>query len=227
MNTPKYAFVIILAVNSYALAMQCKAQALLRELPSRDSNLQHVNPNTPVVALKSKCGIVIIWNKSAPFFRMEVCGKEVSSFGDKEVVFRVDGIAFEVLTTPIKPFWNNKISGSPIQILQEHRIWESAYLNEFTGQKLVIKERITKANNGDDILIWEALPFSKPLPEGSSRIYMTRYRNGGVIALSSTISSPDEKNRTEQLLLDAISNLEIYSQKLNIADEQQKLRTQK
>lgn len=207
--------------------MQCKAQTVLRELPSRDSNLQHVNPNTPVVALKSKCGIVAIWNKSEPFFRMEVCGKEISSFGDKEVVFRVDGIAFEILTTTIKPFSKKQAVESQIQILQEHKIWELNYLNEFTGQKLILKEKLAKAKDGDDILIWEALPFSKPLPEGSSRIYLTRYRNGRVIALSSTISSPDEKSRTEELLLDAISNLEIYSQKINIADEQRKLRTKK
>ncbi len=212
---------------SGALATSSEAQTILRELPSRDANLQHVNPRTPVVALKSKCGMIVIWNKSEPFFKMEVCGESISSFGDNEVVFKVDGIAFEVLTTSIEPFWKNKKTETQIQILQEHKIWESNYLNEFTGQKLILKEKITKAKDGNDILIWEALPFSKPLPEGSSRIYLTRYRNGRVIALSSTVSSPDEKNRTEQLLLDAISDLDIHSQKIDIAAEQRKLHTKK
>lgn len=207
--------------------MQSKAQTVLRELPSRDSNLQHVSPKSPVVALKSPCGMVVIWNKSEPYFRMQVCGKKISSFGDKEVVFKVDDIAFEVLTTSIEPFLEKHAVKSQVQVLHEHKTWELNYLNEFTGQKLILKERTAKAKDGDDILIWEALPFSKPLPEGSSRIYLTRYRNGRVIALSSTISSPDEKIRTEQLLFDAISNLDIYSQKINIAAEQQRLRNTK
>ncbi len=166
-------------------------------------------------ALKDSDGLVIVWNRSKPYFKMKVIGKETKGTAEGEsAYFMVDGVFLQVLSLETDQFIKKTVGLSNEQILEAHRDWEFDYMKHLIGAGASVKSWPSKLPDGTPVLYWEAIPEVIEEGKPSKHVMVTRYRDGAVICVTSVESKSNPLDRAKALIFDAISHIDFLDKRL-------------
>ncbi len=160
-----------------------------------------------VAGVKDSTGMVILWNRSQPYFSMHVPGNQFKGMGQHGTYFKVDGMFLQVQSTGINEFWPDAKVIDPAAILVAHRDWEAAFLQRAAGVAMKLNSRPGKLNDGTPVLFWEMAPTKVRAGMPTSQLFVTRFEAGKVILAGSALEDGVSKSKAKAVILDAISHV--------------------
>jgi len=168
--------------------------------------------------------MVIVWNRSKPYFRMKVLGRDVSGFGETGAYFTVDGIFLQVLSVEATAFLPAGAKADAAAILTAHRDWDFKNMQRALGEKSVLTSYAGKLADGTPFLYWQVVPEKKLAPGSPSTYLMvTRFHAGGVIGATSVEQEGIPLDRAKALVFDAISHIQFSETMMNMHQIQKEL----
>jgi hypothetical protein len=175
-------------------------------------------------ALRDDDGLVIVWNKSKPYFRTKVVGAETKGTVDgHSAYFLIDGIFLQVLSLETEQFLKSTDGLSDEQILVAHRDWEFDYMKNTLHSAASVKSWLNKLPDGTPILYWEAIPEKMVVGKPMKHIMVTRRVPGAVICATSVEDSSTPLDKAKALIFYTISHVELLSNRLEATDLQKVL----
>jgi hypothetical protein len=200
------ALVVVLLVVGFLvpITVQSATYTTLPELSAQDES--------PVSAIKTDDGYLLVWNQPDLHFTVLLKGKNVQPLGDTEHVFlNVDGMVVQVQLASIKQFAPDAKARRLDEkgILTAHRDWESKYLEGLLSSKLKLQSYNAKLSTGGDASLWQF-----DMPEGMNaearkQLYLTTVRGDYVVLLNATATTSIPEETARKFLLDTMATLKI------------------
>ena len=100
---------------------------------------QEVMP--PLFAVKSDHGAIIYHNEAGNKFAFEIPGREINGGLTPMNTFRfaVDGQTINIMFARVEDMSGDKKTTNPVEILQAHQKWETAFQSKLSGGKLPLE----------------------------------------------------------------------------------------
>lgn len=180
-----------------------------------------------IAGIKDHGGMVIVWNQSAPYFKVKVEGSDVAGYGSEYLMFTVDGVLLQIQSTELKDFCPDGSLKDPEAILIAHRDWEFRYIEDVLHAKCALRSWTGRLADGSPVLYWDVTPEQAPPKSAGKRLFCTRYKDGSVITVNSTETSEVSLDRAVNLAFYAISHIEFSREKFDMKKIQEQLRARK
>ena len=180
-------------------------------------------PIGDVSGFKVKEGMVIVWNRTAPYFTLEVPGKAFSGYGKDRAWFLVDGAILQIQSTSVGDFYPKSGAQDPTIILAAHRDWEFQYLQNTVGKKAKLESWPFQLMDGTPVLYWEATPEGAENSPAKRHLYCTRCKDGVVLVTYSVETPEVSRDQAKKLLLSAIEHVTYSSRPYDMKKVQQAL----
>jgi len=207
-----------------AVRIACEATAGQRDevVTTRTQALEkqkekaHIANDVDVAAIKDPHGMVVIWNRSAPYFKMHMEGRKFSGYGEERAIFTVDNVTVEVVSTEVTQFYDEGRPKDPRSILIAHRNWEYRYLQEIAGADCVLRSWEGTLLDGTPVIFWDAGPEKPAEGDAKRHLFFSRYQDGSVLTVSSPEMNDISWDAALNLLYYSISHVQFSKEKFDI-----------
>jgi|GEM_PF-3793528 len=206
---------------------QPNSQAKAEAAEASPRTVEKQQPGGPlegdVAGIKDSDGMVIVWNRSTPYFKLKVEGNEFAGYGPGGVWFKVDGVVLQVKSTETTEFCSATPAKSPEAVLLAHRDWEYRYMQEVLGVKCALQSWAGKLDDGTPILYWDVTPETTSSEGASKHLFCTRFLDGSVVVLYSVETKDVSLDRAKNLIFFGITHIEFSKEKINFQNLQKEL----
>lgn len=172
-------------------------------------------------AVRTKSGLLIIWNEPKGNFTLELRGKEFEPVENKNVAFLVDGKFLQIVSPFRSEFLSAELKPEKLdesKILAIHRDWEADYLGNVLKEKLHVESEEIKLKNDKAALIWS---FVVPKSAGGSvkkQIFLTVVKRDSLLALNGAVTPEVTEELVRRFLIETANTLRVYEKPLTQKD---------
>lgn len=172
-------------------------------------------------AVRTKSGLLIIWNEPKGNFTLELRGKEFEPVENKNVAFLVDGKFLQIVSPFRSEFLSAELKPEKLdesKILAIHRDWEADYLGNVLKEKLHVESEEIKLKNDKAALIWS---FVVPKSAGGSvkkQIFLTVVKGDSLLALNGAVTPEVTEELVRRFLIETANTLRVYEKPLTQKD---------
>jgi hypothetical protein len=175
-----------------------------------------------VVALKDHDGLVIVWNRTEPFFKTRVAALLASGYSDGRALFMIDGVVLQLNSIEARAFRRNAAADVEAT-LRAHRDWELKGMRKALGAGSTVESWPGQLADGTPVLYWELTP-EKVIPgHPSKHMMVARFHEGSVICATSVEGGAVTNEKAKGLVFEAISHLEFSKKAIDLPRLQQEL----
>lgn len=179
--------------------------------------------NGNVAGIKDSDGMVVFWNRSAPYFKVKVEGEKFAGYGTDRAVFSVDKAMLQIQSTKLTDFCPDGQLKNPEAILEAHRNWEFRYIEGLAGCACSLRSWSGNLADGTPILYWDVTPQEVPKDGVIRHLFCTRFNNGSVIGCYSAEDKDISLAQAKNLVFYAIAHIEFSNEKFDIEKIQKQM----
>ncbi len=175
-----------------------------------------------VVGLKDHDGMVIVWNRSAPYFTTRVAGLLMNGYAGERALFTVDGVVLQLNSVAAKAFRRNAAADVEAT-LRAHRDWELKGMRKVLGAGSTVESWPGRLADGTPVLYWELVPEQIIPGKPSKHMMVSRFHDGNVICATSVEGGEVTREKAKALVFEAISQLEFSEMTIDLRRLQREL----
>ena len=168
--------------------------------------------------IKSKDGILVVWNEPGNYFTIEIKGKEIKPM-QQPMMFKVDGKFFQIQTAAKKLFLKNPDDKTldDKAVLSAHRDWERDYIADVLKRELKVESEWLKLPAGKDVLAWSyEMPKVADAQTARKQFYLAVVKRDHVLLLNSALTADDNEKEIKELLMRTLLTLKPTDKPLSL-----------
>jgi hydrogenase maturation factor len=177
-------------------------------------------------AIKSPYGFLHVWNGTNNHYSLEIRGKNVRQIPAPNARFYVDGMFLQIVTAPISEFIKpeNRKALDDKAILEAHRDWEHAFMENDYKEKLKLESSWQKLSNGKDALAWQIIVPESAHSNVKKQLSLTLMKGDFVLMLGGVSTETVSERDSQQLLIDTANTLKTSEEPIDLKPIQQSFR---
>ena len=175
-----------------------------------------------VVALKDADGLVIVWNRTEPYFKTRVGGLLMSGYSSDRALFMVDGMVLQLNSVEARAFRRNAAADVEAT-LRAHRDWEIRGMRKVLGAGSTVESWPAQLPDGTPVLYWELTPEHHKPGTPTKHMMVARFHDGNVICATSVEGGEVTSAKAKALVFEAITHLQFSDKAIDLPRLQREL----